>query len=313
MPATGTPEPGGLSWYGDHWRCCARPRAPHEVVAADVVELSPLPGHGGAELPLREADLQDPRLPLRGMIREPSGCRLRHRSPPQSQPVRPIADRQLGFAVSRQPCAKLVSRHAVYEVYCPPWRCPTSSRQATDALEQGHGADAAALLVRAAEAARADPRRSRSRSAARSPRRGCCRTTSGRRPRRWAARRRSASGSHPPRLSRSLAPARPARHRPRRAVARHRASRPSALKPGGARPRFARHRPRPLRARALLPPGRRHRDRPRAHRAGGVGAARGGRPAAPGDGPLALAASRSRRKGGSTRRWRRCGRPSGSR
>lgn len=43
MPATGTPEPGGLSWY----ETLALLRATierHDVVAADVVELSPLPG-----------------------------------------------------------------------------------------------------------------------------------------------------------------------------------------------------------------------------------------------------------------------------
>lgn len=43
MPATGTPEPGGLSWY----EILALLRAivtRREVVACDVVELSPLPG-----------------------------------------------------------------------------------------------------------------------------------------------------------------------------------------------------------------------------------------------------------------------------
>jgi agmatinase len=43
MPATGTPEPGGLSWY----EALALLRATIErrrVVACDVVELSPLPG-----------------------------------------------------------------------------------------------------------------------------------------------------------------------------------------------------------------------------------------------------------------------------
>jgi agmatinase len=43
MPATGTPEPGGLSWY----EMLALLRATFErrtVVAFDVVELSPLPG-----------------------------------------------------------------------------------------------------------------------------------------------------------------------------------------------------------------------------------------------------------------------------
>ena len=43
MPATGTPEPGGLSWY----EALALLRATLQrrtVVACDVVELSPLPG-----------------------------------------------------------------------------------------------------------------------------------------------------------------------------------------------------------------------------------------------------------------------------
>jgi agmatinase len=43
MPATGTPEPGGLSWY----EMLALLRAVvtgRRVVACDVVELSPLPG-----------------------------------------------------------------------------------------------------------------------------------------------------------------------------------------------------------------------------------------------------------------------------
>jgi agmatinase len=43
MPATGTPEPGGLSWY----EALALLRSTIErrrVVACDVVELSPLPG-----------------------------------------------------------------------------------------------------------------------------------------------------------------------------------------------------------------------------------------------------------------------------
>jgi agmatinase len=43
MPATGTPEPGGLSWY----EMLALLRTTIErrsVVACDVVELSPLPG-----------------------------------------------------------------------------------------------------------------------------------------------------------------------------------------------------------------------------------------------------------------------------
>ena len=43
MPSTGTPEPGGLSWYEmlALLRATIRQRT---VVACDVVELSPIPG-----------------------------------------------------------------------------------------------------------------------------------------------------------------------------------------------------------------------------------------------------------------------------
>lgn len=43
MPATGTPEPGGLSWY-EMLRLLRATIARRTVVACDVVELSPLPG-----------------------------------------------------------------------------------------------------------------------------------------------------------------------------------------------------------------------------------------------------------------------------
>jgi N1-aminopropylagmatine ureohydrolase len=43
MPATGTPEPGGLSWY-EMLALLRATIARHQVVACDVVELSPLPG-----------------------------------------------------------------------------------------------------------------------------------------------------------------------------------------------------------------------------------------------------------------------------
>jgi agmatinase len=43
MPATGTPEPGGLSWY-EALALLRATIARHQVVACDVVELSPLPG-----------------------------------------------------------------------------------------------------------------------------------------------------------------------------------------------------------------------------------------------------------------------------
>ncbi len=47
-PGTGTPEPGGLDWYQvtDLLKTVARSRT---VVAADVVEVSPLPGSGQTE------------------------------------------------------------------------------------------------------------------------------------------------------------------------------------------------------------------------------------------------------------------------
>jgi agmatinase len=43
MPATGTPEPGGLSWY-EILALLRATIARKTVVACDVVELSPLPG-----------------------------------------------------------------------------------------------------------------------------------------------------------------------------------------------------------------------------------------------------------------------------
>jgi agmatinase len=44
MPATGTPEPGGGDWYRT-LRFLKRVFAEREVVAADVVELAPMPGN----------------------------------------------------------------------------------------------------------------------------------------------------------------------------------------------------------------------------------------------------------------------------
>jgi agmatinase len=43
MPATGTPEPGGLSWY-EILTLLRATIARHNVVACDLVELSPIPG-----------------------------------------------------------------------------------------------------------------------------------------------------------------------------------------------------------------------------------------------------------------------------
>jgi N1-aminopropylagmatine ureohydrolase len=44
MPATGTPEPGGLSWY-ETLKLLRRVVERRTVVGCDVVELSPMPGH----------------------------------------------------------------------------------------------------------------------------------------------------------------------------------------------------------------------------------------------------------------------------
>ena len=44
MPATGTPEPGGLSWY-EALTLLRRVIERRTVVGCDVVELSPIPGH----------------------------------------------------------------------------------------------------------------------------------------------------------------------------------------------------------------------------------------------------------------------------
>jgi agmatinase len=44
MPATGTPEPGGLSWY-ECLGLLRRVIASRTVVGCDIVELSPIPGH----------------------------------------------------------------------------------------------------------------------------------------------------------------------------------------------------------------------------------------------------------------------------
>jgi len=43
MPATGTPEPGGLSWY-EILALLRGTISKRTVVGCDVVELSPLPG-----------------------------------------------------------------------------------------------------------------------------------------------------------------------------------------------------------------------------------------------------------------------------
>jgi agmatinase len=44
MPATGTPEPGGLSWY-ECLGLLRRVIESRKVVGCDIVELSPIPGH----------------------------------------------------------------------------------------------------------------------------------------------------------------------------------------------------------------------------------------------------------------------------
>ncbi|MEZ0329089.1 MAG: agmatinase [Dissulfuribacterales bacterium] len=48
MPATGTPEPGGLSWF--HLLECLRAVVAHtQIIGFDVVELSPIPGYHAAD------------------------------------------------------------------------------------------------------------------------------------------------------------------------------------------------------------------------------------------------------------------------
>ena len=69
MPATGTPEPGGLSWY-EGLALLRRVIERRTVVGCDIVELSPIPGQRRAELPVREADLQDPVVSVRRGRRE---------------------------------------------------------------------------------------------------------------------------------------------------------------------------------------------------------------------------------------------------
>jgi agmatinase len=44
MPATGTPEPGGLSWY-EALALLRRVIERRTVVGCDIVELSPMPGN----------------------------------------------------------------------------------------------------------------------------------------------------------------------------------------------------------------------------------------------------------------------------
>ena len=64
MPATGTPEPGGLSWY----ESAALLRATIDaatLVGCDIVELCPIAGASSRQFPVREADLQDCSLLLR--------------------------------------------------------------------------------------------------------------------------------------------------------------------------------------------------------------------------------------------------------
>lgn len=48
MPATGTPEPGGLSWF-DLLECLKAVTDQTQVIGFDVVELSPLPGFHAAD------------------------------------------------------------------------------------------------------------------------------------------------------------------------------------------------------------------------------------------------------------------------
>ena len=58
MPAVGTPEPGGLTWY-EALALLRRVIESRRVVGCDIVELCPAARQRRAEFPLREADLQD--------------------------------------------------------------------------------------------------------------------------------------------------------------------------------------------------------------------------------------------------------------
>jgi agmatinase len=48
MPATGTPEPGGLTWYPT-MKLLRRVFTERNVVAADVVELAPIGGNAAPD------------------------------------------------------------------------------------------------------------------------------------------------------------------------------------------------------------------------------------------------------------------------
>ena len=64
MPATGTPEPGGLSWY-EMLALLRADIARHERRRVRPRRTQPDSGSDGAELPLRQADLQNPDVSVR--------------------------------------------------------------------------------------------------------------------------------------------------------------------------------------------------------------------------------------------------------
>ena len=201
MPATGTPEPGGLSWY-EILALLRATIASRNVVACDVVELSPIPG------------LMAPNFLCAKLIYK-------------------ILTYQFASVAKARNLSSLVSTRTLpIDAGCIPGILPprasglTSTGDAVRALERGHGAEARRLLVARAEAARTASRTTRSRSAARSPRPGCCRTTSRQATEALGAEPAGARAAESGPAVGPLADARPAGGRPRRALARHRVPRP---------------------------------------------------------------------------------------
>ena len=167
MPATGTPEPGGLSWY-EILALLRATMARRTVVACDVVELSPMPGLVAPNFlcaKLIYKILGYRFAPAAALSRLTGRARLYTRYTPGRALVGPLRTGPAGAGSGPR-------RPGVYPA------CPGCS--------SGPGCPAA----------------SRSRSGAPWPKPGCCRTTCGRRPTRWGVRPKRGSGSSRPELSR---------------------------------------------------------------------------------------------------------------
>ena len=251
MPATGTPEPGGLSWY-EMLALLRATMARRTVVACDVVELSPMPG------------LVAPNFLCAKLIYKILGYRFARRE----------------WAVRRQACScirGILPAVASSDLYA----------QAQQALDRGQGAEAATLLSRLLKRPglpRNDQIQIRCALAEAWLLQDDVRQATGAR---WAGRRRHASGSSPTELShlwRMHGRLASARGEPSRGIAFLTKAVSQAERAHDSRAIGLAH----YELGPLLPAGRRHRHRPRAHHPGGVGAARRRRPASPGDGPLAL-------------------------